>query len=165
MNDYIKPGTGRIYYFLQPDIKGDLILYDIINKSPMANNYVIEEQGGRDDEAISLLTRVGGSGKYRKSMKIKWMDIDDRLNNLGLLVVKLLGYDMTTTPTAMEILRNTKLRNKEDFDKFLAMRIDDRIIPLLRDDANISILGNRLRKRKLLKLKPKRKICSCKKKK
>jgi hypothetical protein len=157
-------GTGAIYHFLKPNMNGDLILQYSVNNLPTTKYYILEEQVGSEDRPASLFTRHGGESygnRSRNSMRIQWSDDNDRLYNLGPLIIKLLGYDMTTTPSVSEILRNTKLQYKKDMDGLLVQ--DDSIYSL--DSA--SVLGNYyMRKRKSLKSKPKRTIkrCSCKRK-
>jgi len=159
----------KIFYFLKPNMHGKLILQSIVSirddlsDAPRSTNYILEEQLGNEDTPISLLTHRGEKlygNRSRDSMKIRWMDGRDRLNNLGATVVKLLGYDMTTTPTASEILQNTKMQYSMEFKRLLSA--DDNYTSSL-DSA--SPLGNYMRKRKLSISKPKRKVCSCKKKK
>ena len=160
---------GKIFHFLKPNMHGKLILQNIVSirddlsDAPRSVNYVLEEQLGNEDISISLLTYRGEKlygNRYRDSMKIRWMDSSDRLHNLGGVVVKLLGYDMTTTPAASDILQNTKMQYSIDRKRLFAM--DDDYIS---SPDSASPLGNHyMRKRKLSISKPKRKVCSCKKK-
>jgi hypothetical protein len=163
-----KTHYGKIFYFLKPDIHGNLILHNTVNVVPIVKYYISEEQFGDEGLPISLLKRHGGElygNKSRNSMRIQWMDSYDRLHNLGALVVKLLGYDMTTKPTAAEILRNTRLQHEIEVKRENVLSSSEDMDYVYSLD-NISVLGNYyMRKRKSLRLKSKRKVCSCKKRK
>ena len=148
----------NLYYFIQKDRSGNLILSFKIDNPPSTNSYIIEEYN-TDTNSSKFIPY--NTTNYNAISISSWPNIKERQLQKPFLILNMLGYNSSSNPSANKIIRNTTSRSINQIDLSREI-VQDYNNQLLNNEFNNDVLSNP-RKHKLAKHNP-IKRCSCKKK-